>query len=418
MVCITLLLIEYRRTKKMLNVCSLFILPYFFIVLLNNLFFADRFNFYYISNNVIVMLLVAFLSFFLGVSFSHLLKKNKYTIKKYDAKKNFNIKHLKAYVVFVEIFLLIKALIIFKNHGIGIFINDSDVLISGIAGHLFLSIYAILPVFFYLWLGEKKKLSYLIIYLIGLGLATLSFVKYHVIGIVILTFIYIAIIDSKYLFKSVIVMIVSVILLFLGNYYFGFLFRNMLSDVDNDFYFLHLWKYIAGSVIHDNQIFAVGLNTDKSVLYKMLYCVTAIPNMFYHYLTGKSLNFDIVVPYAPVGSNGEEGNVIDFIGFMYHSGDNYIINACLWVLLLFLLGYIINNLFLSIKKKNSINLSTCVLLTFFITLSFFGVYSSLSAVWEIIIWALIIPFIFKKNTIEELTIYEKESISINSDTCI
>ena len=118
--------------------------------------------------------------------------------------------------------------------------------------------------------------------------------------------------------------------------------------------------------------------------------------MFYKLVTGNTFSFDINVPLEVLGRNGEAGNVIDFIGFMYSSGfKNQILDNISFLLFWFVMGSLFSILFYKgINRQGNIRITICIVITFFCILSFFGVYASLSTTWEILIWSMIIPNFF------------------------
>lgn len=396
-----MLLIEWKVSKSLINIFSMFAVPYFLIIPLNNLFIADYLGFYKISNQVMKMLLLGLTSIFvgclvIGISNSRRIQNVKLADDADALFERYNVRKMGRLILLIEFIMLIRAVRIYLQSGIGGFSNTDGSYLSGGLGHLYLMIFPLLPVILLKWLTDKKEKIYLFIYLIGVLISALSFVKYNVISLIIITYVFVCIHKKDYILKGAILMGGLIVAFFVGNYILGFIANNMLGEVNRVFYLNHLWMYISGSLIHDNMIFDFGLNQNCGMLYKIIYCLSPIPNMFYKLVTGNTFSFDINVPLEVLGRNGEAGNVIDFIGFMYSSGfKNQILDNISFLLFWFVMGSLFSILFYKgINRQGNIRITICIVITFFCILSFFGVYASLSTTWEILIWSMIIPNFF------------------------
>ena len=116
-----MMLSEYYLHHKIITVVTVMILPYMFILPINN-YIAVHYGFYPISDNVVFMLLVAFLFIFLGSVLSSILggKPEQRVSIEADAVEKFPMYHMdlmKWYVIAVEIILLIKLFYILYAHG-------------------------------------------------------------------------------------------------------------------------------------------------------------------------------------------------------------------------------------------------------------------------------------------------------------
>ena len=396
-----LLLIEWKVTKNFINIFSMTAIPYFVIIPLNNLYFADLLGFYKVDNEVIEMLLLGLISIFIGCLVAGIFNSRRLLYVKVEDDVNviferYDVRKIARLILLIEMIMLIRAAFIFFQSGISGFSNNEGAYLSGGVGHLYLMIFPLLPVVLLKWLTDKKEKMYLIIYIIGLFIAALSFVKYNVISLVIITYIFICIHNKKYIVKGAILMIVLIVAFFIGNYILGFIANNMIGEVSNSFYKNHLWMYISGSLIHDNKIFSAGLNQNCGMIYKIVYCLAPLPNMFYKLFTGSTFTFHINVPMEILGRNGEAGNVIDFIGFMYSSGFKVpFLDKISFSLFWIFMGLLFSIFFYrGMRRQGNLRITICIIITFFCILSFFGVYASLSTTWEILIWSMIIPNFF------------------------
>ena len=395
-----MMLSEYYLHHKIITVVTVMILPYMFILPINN-YIAVHYGFYPISDNVVFMLLVAFLFIFLGSVLSSILggKPEQRVSIEADAVEKFPMYHMdlmKWYVIAVEIILLIKLFYILYAHGFAYLADDAaeSNFISGIAGHLFLTIYPLIPILFYYWLKNKRQILFLFLSFMGLIFAFLSFTKYHSIGLIILIYLFVALEDRKYVKKGALALVIAAVGIFVINYVLGFFSRNVLGNVSGDFYLMHLWKYIGGSCIHDNTIFTSGQNIGVGYGYKLLYCVFPFINMILIGAFGTGLDIPVKIPFDVVADNGETTNVLDFIGFMFPSeggAGNYLAFAVIMIMFGLILSYIYN---VQARKRQLFSVLACIIMTFFCFLSFFGIFASRSMIWELMLWSVIMPMIF------------------------
>lgn len=387
--------------RHLINTVSIVAVPYMFILPINNLY-AVRFGFYRIEDDVILLLLSGIICFFIGSVLASFRKRKCLT---QDTIENtideevfcyYRMKGMKTFAICAEILCMFRLVSFIRNYGFAALAKDGgENLISGVFGHIYLMIYAILPAIFYYWLKNKKELSYLIIYLFGLAFAFLSFTKYHSIGLVVFTYLLVSFEDYKYIQKGAIVIAGIAVIIFMSNYVIGFFSRGVLNNVNPEFYMLHLWKYIGGSVIHDNTIFTVGQNIDADFVHKLLYCSIALPAMFLS-VFGIKIQLPIYIPMQLVGNNSEASNVLDFIGFMYPSKGDWM-ELFVFILVMVSIGVIFAVFYNCAKYgQKRFALAMCAFMTFFGFLSFFGVFASKSMTWEIVVWGIVIPKLFDK----------------------
>lgn len=398
--CILFIIIDYRLNRKAINVVSLFTAPYLFLVIGNHLI-GEKIGFFPISDDVLLMLLGGLAAIFLGSVIISLKHKNTSRYLSFDSNKSleylssYKIDKIAFYILIADLLMLIRFLQLYTSRGINAIIASTEIeLIGGILGHIFLSAFPLVPILFLYWLYNKRDWKRLIPVIMYIAILAGSFVKYHVISMIVLIYIFVSFEDKRYVKKGVILLIGLVIVLFVSNYVIDFYFTNRLSTMNKNFYGLHLWKYIAGSVIHDNQIFTSGINPGEGVGIKVLYCISALPNMFYYGLTGNAFKWPFHINMDPVSYNGESSNVVDFIGWLYPSHGKFI-SIIAFFFVLFLLGLIFQSIYdNALKHKRGFLMYLYIMMTFFMFLSFFGNYYGLSVPWEILVWSLITPNLF------------------------
>jgi len=72
---------------------------------------------------------------------------------------------------------------------------------TGAAAHLLLSIKPLTAILFYEWLKNKKDFSALGLVFLALGTTASSFIKYHIISLVLIIFVYCCVNETKYFVK-------------------------------------------------------------------------------------------------------------------------------------------------------------------------------------------------------------------------
>ena len=412
-----LMLLMYKQTGRLMVPTTILAIPYLFIIPLNN-YFATRIGFEMVRDETIIMLLCGIALFAAGEFMVNAAGNNKLGLQicfneQYSDKfANYDIKGMAIYVGFVEIIVLLRAFYIIISRGIAFFISDANegYLLTGLLGHLFLSIFPLVPILFLYWLKRKKNVAYLLMVVSAIVLLFLTFVKYHVICEVVLIYIFIAAEDRRYLMKGAIFIVVFAISLFVLSYVITFIVRNTFRGTNVMLYFNQLWKYIAGSVINDNVIFDEGLSTNYSTGYKGIALLFVFPNMFIYKLIGRQ--------FLPVtGGIGmksyfvnklayQQSNVIDQIGYLYSPG-NSLYDKLWFCVLLFVMGAVARSLFINAyRKKNEFSMGTWAYICFFVFFSFFATYAVLTTTWEIIVWGAIMPTLFRKH--KKLVLGEQE----------
>lgn len=445
---IFVLKLDYDTNKKHYSPFLILTFPYVAIIIVNNLV-AVHWGFYKISVSTITFLGTSFGLFLFGIllyrfkkgilgrknftDFKQSLRLEFYQLKEnrisrkigqkdnsqriYSRKQKkeenresiskfefYNMSVLLKYALICEGIITIRVLYVIIKYGFAFFVADENegYLMTGILGHLLLTLYVIIPILFYYWLRYKKNILFLISSLYGIGLFFLTFVKYHSICLIVLIYIFIVCEDRRYLKKGMIIIASTCILAFILSYSVTFLSRGTAKDVDVSFYIYHLWKYVGGSVINDNHIFTDGIRTDVSFFFKIGTILFALPNMFINKIFGTQFFVMESLPMLQVADMEERSNVVDFIGYIYPSKGEFLEIVCFGI---FMIGFgFLSQYFYDCneKTKKGFYLPTSVYLTFFCFFSFFSTYGTLSTVWEILVMSYIIPYFFRKDNVKSM----------------
>lgn len=403
LICVSLALgmvwIETRTVGNIINVMSVLCLPYVFVILLNN-FIMTGYGFYSISTESLILMTGGMLLFFMGTMFVNFcggVYESKAVIDLEGILGRYKMRGMLAYVLGVEAIVFCRFCLVLTTHGFA-FINTMEyegLLLSGLLGHLFLTIYPLVPMLFLYWIKHMKKLSYLLAVIFCLALLFLTMVKYHSICMLVLLYLFVSFEDSRYVKIGGGVLVGVAVAFFIGNYIISFVSAGTFAVVNMQFYFTHLWNYISGSLIQDNNAINHVLNPSGDTLARLATCLFALPNMFTRAIFGTSFfPYEPTAP-LPVGTNGEAGNVIEIFGFFYPiTNDPYEFAA--YFLVLIGSGAACALLYNGGLRKLDTNLAidTAVFLTFFISFSFFGQFFVNPTPWEIWIWSALMPRFF------------------------
>ncbi len=403
-VIIGLLLFDYKLNFYRISPFSAIAVPYVVLIFLNNIV-AVEYGFYRISDNVILMELSALVCFFIGAVISRgiyrrdLRKGASSSTLGHKKLANYKVDNIYRYCCIVIGIEILRIIYIALIYGIRFFFmpENEGFILRGLLGHLLLTIYPLLPIIFFAWINDKKKKKYILLCMAGAAILFSSFVKYHVIGLMVLMFLFVCMEYRQYLYKGIIVIIVCCCTFFILNYFVTFLYRKM--SVNSSFYFAHLWKYLAGSLIYDNIIFTNGLRIGMSGFYKLGNIFFSLPNMFISKFMGIKFFSEVeeVLQFVDVSTIGESGNVVDFIGYLFPSKGNFL-SRIGFAFIMTGFGFIMNICYLrSINNTKEFLLSINIAITFFCFLSFFAVYGSLIPPWEILVWSFIMPKLFYKH---------------------
>lgn len=397
---VLMIIIQSKREKNIINIMSLLMTPYVFITLGNNLF-AYKMGFYQIDDKVLIMLLSAFVCFFLG---NIIISPRGVPLLAEDDNRlrfeQYNIPAMTRTLLVIGIIGAIKIgqMILTGSLRMAIREDSLDILGGGLVGHLTLLSYSILPIVFMYWIENKKKISCLVSVLLIMAITFASFVKYNIIGLAVSLFIFTLMYKKSLLKRAIILLVVFTLVAFVGNYAISFWLNNVV--VKSSFYTNHLWVYISGSVIYDNHIFDGSLNNGFSIFYKLGTFVFALPNMFIQKATGGFKLFPhIKKDFLNVGSlHGQTSNVTDAVGYIYPAGGD-IFDRIIFLIVMFIIGMIFARIYTKGKRRNDrFDTFTCIFLAYFVFFSFFGTFYINPGPWEMLIYSIIIPKLFLKGT--------------------
>lgn len=394
-VTVSLIVFQRHREGRWLNLVSLLMTPYVVIVFFNN-YFVYKIGFYKISDDVILMLLMAFAAFFLGTLVFKCKAKpysednNKVILQRYDIKKIRWFLYIAGILGIMEAVYYYRSGVIFNND-----VDSEGVMGNGPIGHLLLATYSVLPIYFLYCTYSKKKVDLIPVLLIIL-VAFSSLIKYNVLGPIITIFIFVALYKKSMLKKAGFILLLCVFILFICNYAVGFAIAG--SDVEPAFYLGHFWAYFAGSTIYDNYIFTSGIRVDIDIFYKLMTFLCALPNMFFLKIFDFTLFVHKGQDMRPISDLAESSNIVDVIGYLYPSrGD--VSDIMIFLIVIFFTGVLFSFIYKTILNSNSyFNTFIANFLTYFVFLCFYAPFFVLPAPWEICVWAIFLPFFFYKRT--------------------
>lgn len=395
LVSILIVLYQKYREGRWVNLLSLFMVPYIIIVFFNNLIIY-RLGFYKISNEVLLMLTASFIVFFLGtLPFRFKIRNfsNRHNVRLLE---KYNIKAMNIFLYITGALGIIKAYLFYRQGLLFADNTDSEgVMTGGLIGHMLMASYSILPIYFLNWTYHKRILDLIpVIMIIITAFSTL--IKYNVIGPIVCLFIFVCIYRRSLLKKAFLIFPILIGLFFIANYAIGFALSG--ASPDYTFYLGHFWKYFAGSLIYDNYIFTSGFNLDIGLFEKVGRLFIALPNMFIDKIFNVSfLMRDRINPELDVGF-GEGSNVADVFGYLYPSHCGF--GDILWFfIIIFLSAFAISYIYIKCCSfKNRYSTFIANFLTYFIFLDFFAPFFTLSSPWEILVWCLILPPLFRSSS--------------------
>lgn len=407
--CVIMIFIDYKITHRWINITTTLSIPYALIIPVNNIFML-RYDFYGIDDNVIRMLLIGIFCVFVGSNVAHYL----FSYSNPTAGLHANIdvtekinyikwKPMIRYATIVIIVSGIRLCYFFVTKGL-YYIGSEDfsgIMASGILGHFLLSSTPLIPVMFYYWLVNKKEKKYLFVVLLLIFLFFTTFIKYHVIGIIIATYLMASFEEKKYVKPGAIILGIGAASAFVLNYLVSFFLRGVIGNIRSSYYFQHLWGYISGSLIYDNYIFDKGVRVGTSIFYKIGTFLCAPVNLFLNALFGMRLFPHEKQPHLLIGSNGERGNVVDAIGYLFPSKGSTA-DILLFCLTMILIGFAFSMLYdfgtYRSRLKNIFSILLAYFMTYFVTLSFFGTFYINSVPYEVLFWCWVMMLVFDKRT--------------------
>ena len=392
--------------KTYINDFLLVMGPYVFIVFINNVFMTKALGFYEIKKSVLEAVLFAECAYALG-SFAASLVAKKYTVRVLEMQANKEIDDTctlklivaSKYTLFVCLVMFLKIVIILMQNSINVVMsNDFDMLkLRGITGHLFISLYALVPSLFY----ESTKLKYrlgIISSLLAIVVSFTTFVKYNVILMILAVGIYYIFKKRRLIKKVLVICAAGVIGMFLLNYIVIFFIQGGLVSGTMTFLKSHLWMYISSGVMMMNYI--VGNSSlNYGLIDFVIQSLGAFPNMLLSPFTTMRItttnSYSSVLSTMPLMSlSGERSNALSVLGTLFSSGNDKFAFAFAMIVWGLLTGYIM----LKTRYKNFYKVSMVgVYFVAFNILSFFANYWLLSVSWEIILFSLLFERFFSLN---------------------
>ena len=387
---------QYKLEGKVVNLISIFMMPYIFNVAINNTLACNVLGFFKISDEVLGMLTLAFVSFFIG-SLPASISMCRNCIVEEDNNYRFSNYHLSMMLMLVTAIGIIgggKFLYMYFTGGFSAenFSINEGAMGSGIIGHMLLLSQSLIPIIFLYWTYNLKKISYLLPLILIMLVIFSTFVKYNIIGLAVNIFIFVLIYRRSMLFKAISILCLFTVVIFIANYAISFWVRNTV--VIPSFYINHLWTYISGSIIYDNYIFSEGVRVGISTFDKLLIFIYALPNMFFNKLLGFKVHTHVRQEALAIGEHGQRSNVTDAIGYLYPSGGN-LGDIAVFAIVMVIIGFLFTFIYMYSKQKYTyFNTFISIFLTYFVFFSFFGTFYINPGPWESLVYALIIPRFF------------------------
>lgn len=347
---------------------------------------GPQYGFPIISGDNILVLCLGIFCFWIGSLLMVLVRDNKNSYLKYT-EVCFSpcvYKRILRYVVFVEIVTFLRYLIVFNTMGLSRYIaldGGNGIMVNGIGAHLMFSIYPFIPVILSEGVKQKKN-SYMLIVITAITEMFFTFTKYHVLFLTIACFIYLLNRNSKLLLPVSMIIILGSTLLFSMNYIINFMANEWIMK--EDFLANHFLKYMLGAIVYSSIAPNIMLEiTDTATIVMSQF--TAFPNMFLSRIFSAEIFPVPSIPFINITKYGERGNVMNWISHMY-STHNYLVGSIYFLFM----GFIVTKWIYKSK-----NILIKVYLLTILLLSFFSSYFQLIIPWEILIYCLILPNLFR-----------------------
>lgn len=382
--------------RSWINPFAVMSIPYIFIVSFNKLF-GEGLGFFPITDESLFVIILGLMSVAVGILIVDVLSSRRFTLtvpnNQIAQLRNYNIDAMLYYSLGVEVLGVLKLSVIVFQFGLSGLVREGA-LVSGLFGHLLLSIYPIQPILLFAWFNNKRKLPYVGSVLLTAVLLFASFVKYHVISYVVTCFFFLVLSNRKYLKKGTVILITLAVAFFVTNYVIDFIVKQVFSSVSSSFYINHLWKYVAGAVINSDAYLSGAMGGGETIHYKALSFIFAFPNMFITKIATDPFFPHTGCSLVPVSIVGEESNVVDAITYMF-TIDGDAISRFEFMLYYVFFGMIIEAIFVgALSHKGRLHTTLSTVLSFFVFFSFFGTFYVNSMPWEVCIYSVLITHLF------------------------
>lgn len=390
---LVVLLSIYVR-KSLFTPTFLLVMPYLFIILINNLM-MNSIGYKKIGVSTYkTLLLFACCIFISEIIFEEFYRKYKVTFNGSTGVLNVEDGLIDRLITIIWLIVFIRiiniAFVVIEVGASAIYANDFvNLQLSGIIGHIVL-IGMILTTFVfrdYLLTKSKRELAVIIAYT---SILFASFIKYHVIIFILCLFFEYCCIYPKKITKAIIGFFGIIVLLFIGNYWISFLLRSIyLSPM---FTVTKLWTYVAGGTItHD--VINNGYHGDYSISQWFASTFGGLINSITYLISGKAMLIDRSSWGYIIVGNGIGGayatNVYSFLTYL--SQFSSIIER---IIASFIVGFTAEISIHNCRKieENAVRPTSIYVLTF-IFLNFFSNYFTLSTAWELLMWSLLSPIL-------------------------
>ena len=394
-------IVEYHTEKTIFTPINILLGPYVIITILNNLI-ATKQGYFIVEDKVIYLLLVALIM----VYFSSFLREH-ININDYSNNDNvpistlcndeFLMKKIEILFLACSVIRLVQIIITIRQYGIRVIgQNDfSDLGFNGFPSHLYLMVFPFAALLLYRGISDKN-IRDLALFSFGLLITFLSFIKYHAIFYVLISFIFCGLSDKKMIKRIIGLIALLIIILFIGNYYISFVLRGM-NGYSNKDYFIKLWDYIGGSLINGNKCIRFNeYQIDYSwwdLLYASLFPVAVgILN---------ALGANIKMPEFKLGFQnisrmGTKSNVTGLLFNISYTGSE-ILFVLFNIISAFIIAGIIKKIENGQHQRNLLFYSVCLTVA---TMTFFANYFTLTVIWELLFWSYFIPrILFSKKIV-------------------
>lgn len=248
-------------------------------------------------------------------------------------------------------------------------------LMYGLPAHLILVGYTLAPLLLADAILNKKFLSG-ILWFGYVILMFSSFVKYHVVLLVLVSFFFVMIIEKKTAKILLPLLIVLPIVLFLLSYVFIFSSKD-LTFKDN-YLAKHLLNYLCCGILYTSVSVNVSLISHIDPLSVFITQFAAIPNKIFELV--HLPQWPMASPPYVYLSKTERGNVINIIT-MFFVTKNYLVAFLLTLCFSLLLSFFV--------YRTSNKLTSSVILGLLV-LSFFGDFFALFLVWEVLVYSFVL----------------------------
>lgn len=412
---VSVVMFDYLVFSKRFTAFHMVILPYLLITLINNTL-GVWMGFYRITDNTMFMVLVGGLFFFAGNCLVHLAFRDSAPVSRADIsgidRDILSVDRIRWYVILVLSLRFLQLLLIFARNGIDrVIANDFELLLTkGAMGHLMISVFPLIPILFYHWLIERKKIIDLFLTGLYFIMVFIETEKAQVLTITIAVFLYCVLKNRKYLKKGLLIMGSMIALLFMGNYAMKFIMQGVYDSVGKDYYFYRFWSYIAGSLINSRVITDSALRIPSNGFSYLADVFLSVPNLFAAKLLGHEIGPDVraAMPYMKgflrvtkytYGYKKQTGNVITTMTYIFGNG-NWIIFALVVTFWGILAEFVMYRMY---SSGRDISITTCCCFMAFSMVSFFGSYYTSASFTERLIYCGLWAVVFNKNIRLRLT---------------